>query len=200
MSASVETVAPPAAAAGHHAAPPREQRIYGVLGEFDNADALLAAAHAAYAAGWRRLDAYTPIPIDGLAAAIGRRRSWVPLIVMVAGFSGAAGGYFMQWFSMTYDYPYNIGGRPFHSWPMFIPITFELGILCGSVIGALSMLALNGLPRPHHPLFKVPGFERATIDRFFLCLEASDPKFENTDAVGAFLKRAGAVATTEVEA
>jgi hypothetical protein len=195
MAALVETAPPSAHApsAGH-----RDQRIFGVIAEFESSDAVLAAARAAYAAGWRKLDAYTPFPVDGLGEAIGRRRSWVSLIVMVAGFSGAAGGYFMQWFSMTYDYPYNIGGRPFHSWPMFFPITFELGILCGSLAGVFGMLALNGLPRLHHPIFKVPGFERASIDRFFLCLEASDPHFESAESAEAFLIRAGAAATAEV--
>ena len=195
MTALVES-APPAAhalTAGHP-----DQRIFGVLAEFKDSDILLAAARAAYAAGWRRMDAYTPFPVDGLGEAIGKRRSWVSLIVMVAGFSGAAGGYFMQWFSMTQAYPYNIGGRPFHSWPMFIPITFELGILCGSLAGVFGMLALNGLPRLHHPIFKVPGFERASIDRFFLCLEASDPLFESAAVAEGFLMRAGAAMTAEV--
>ena len=183
---------------GHHAA--TTPRLHGVLAEFPDSDTLLAAARAAQAAGWRRMDAYTPVPIEGLGEAVGKRFSWVPLIVMIAGFSGAAGGFFMQWFAMGYHYPYNIGGRPFNSWPMFIPITFELGILCGSLAGAFGMLALNGLPRLHHPVFKVPGFERASIDGFFLCLEARDPKFENAETATAFLTRAGAVATTEVAA
>ncbi len=178
----------------------RRRPLHGVLGEFATAETVLAGARAAHAAGWRRMDAYSPFPVDGLGEAIGRRRSWVPLVVLIAGFSGAAGGYFMQWYSMTIDYPYNIGGRPFHSWPMFIPITFELGILCGSLAGVFAMFAFNGLPRLHHPIFKVPGFEHATIDRFFLCLEASDPKFENADTAIAFLMRSGAVATAEVEA
>src|SRR5207247_6674636 len=117
---------------------------------------------------------------------IGGRRAVVPLIVLFGGIGGGAGGYFMQWFAMAADYPLNVGGRPFHSWPSFVPITFELTVLCAALAGFIGMLALNRLPQPHHPLFAAPGFERATRDRFFLCIEACDANFTR-DATRRFL-------------
>ena len=180
----------PAGAAG----PP----LYGVLGEFADEHALLAAAKKVYRAGYRRADAFSPVPVDGLAEALGRRRSWVPPIVLVGGLGGATLGYLTQWFSATIDYPFNIGGRPFHSWPMFIPITFEMGILGAALSGVAAMFALNRLPRLHHPLFAVPGFERASVDRYFLCIEASDPKFGDAARTQRFLLGAGASYVVEV--
>ena len=154
------------------------QRLHGLLAVFDSAEALLAAATRAYAAGYRRMDAYTPVPVDGLAQALGRKKTIMPLIFLLGGIAGGTGGYFMQWYSMTIDYPYNIGGRPFHSWPMFIPVTFELTVLAAALSGVLGMLYLNGLPRLRHPIFGAPGIERATLDRFVLCIETTDPKWD----------------------
>jgi hypothetical protein len=151
--------------------------LYGLAAMFETPEALRAAAQQAYQAGYRRMDAYSPIPIEGLAQALGHKSTKLPLIVLLGGIAGGAGGYFMQWYSMAIDYPLNIGGRPFHSWPMFIPITFELTVLSGALCGVFGMLFLNGLPRLHHPIFKAPEIERATLDRFFLCIEASDPRW-----------------------
>ncbi len=164
------------------------QRLHGLLARFDTSEELLAATGQAYAAGYRKMDAYSPIPIEGLAQALGRGRTVMPLIVLLGGIAGGTGGYFMQWFSMAIDYPYNIGGRPFHSWPMFIPVTFELTVLLAAISGVVGMLYLNGLPRLHHPIFHAPGIERATVDRFFLCIETTDPKWDR-EATRAFLEQ-----------
>jgi hypothetical protein len=116
--------------------------------------------------------------VDGLAEALGFHRNRIPRMVFLGGLFGGVGGFFMQWFSATIHYPLNIGGRPFNSWPAFIPITFELTILCAALSAVLSMLWFNGLPRPHHPVFNVPNFALASRNRFFLCLQARDPLFE----------------------
>ncbi len=158
-----------------HAA--QEMSLYGLTGMFASGDALLEATQKAYEAGYRQMDAYSPVPVDGLAEAMGRRGTPMPLIVLCGGVTGGFTGWFMQWFSATYDYPFNIGGRPFNSWPMFIPIIFELTVLFAAVSGVLGMLFLNGLPRYHHPIFAAQGIERATVDRFFLCIESADPRW-----------------------
>lgn len=151
--------------------------LYGLLAEFPSGEALVEAARRTHAAGYRRFDAYSPMPVDGLAEAVGFRGTRIPLVVLVGGILGAATGYFMQWYLMAVDYPLNIGGRPLHSWPAFIPVTFELTILFAALAAVLGMLGLNRLPMPYHPLFAVPKFSWATQDRFFLCVEATDPTF-----------------------
>jgi hypothetical protein len=155
---------------------------YGLLAVFDSAEALLSAAKKAHAAGYRQMDAYSPVPVEGLAEALGRKKTRMPLVFLLGGIAGGTSAYFMQWYSMAVDYPYNIGGRPFHSWPMFIPVTFELTVLLAAISGVCAMLFFNGLPRLHHPIFQAPGIERASLDRFFLCLESADPMWhaENT--------------------
>ena len=158
----------------------RQDNLHGMVGAFSSGATLVEATRKAYEAGYRRMDAYSPIPVEGLAEAMGRRGSAMPLIVLLGGLIGGFTGWFMQWFSATYDYPFNVGGRPFNSWPMFIPIIFELTVLFAAVSGTLGMLFLNGLPRLHHPIFHAPGIERATVDRFFLCLEAADPRWDRT--------------------
>jgi hypothetical protein len=153
--------------------------LYGLMASFDGQKQLVEAAQRAHANGYRRMDAYSPFPVEGLADALGRKSRGVPLIFLVGGILGCLAGYFMEWFAMAVDYPMNIGGKPLHSWPMFIPISFELTILCSALLGFFGTLALNGFPQPYHPVFNVPEFrDHASRDGFFLCIEASDPQFD----------------------
>ena len=169
--------------------------IYGLLAEFVTAAEILAATRQARAAGYRQMDAYTPYPVEGLAAELGLRATRIPFVVLMGGLVGAGVGFLMQYYSMAIDYPFNSGGRPYNSWPVFIPITFELLILVGAFAAFLGMMLLNGLPRFHHPLFSVPQFDRSSQDRFFLCIEATDPQFDRhtTAEFLATLKPQGAV-------
>jgi len=155
-----------------------EGELYGVMAEFPNASALLWAAKSTYREGYRNVDAYTPYPVDDLASALGHRFTAVPFITLLGGIAGGLGGYFLQWYAMAYDYPLNIGGKPLNSWPMYIPVTFELTILCASLAGFFGMLILNKFPQPYHPVFNAPEFAGVSQDKFMLCISASDPKFE----------------------
>lgn len=162
--------------------PPQEEveipGLYGLMAEFESAEQLIAAARAVRNAGYRRVDAFTPFPVDGLDEAIGFRTNAIPLIGLFAGLTGAVTGFLMQTAIHVVAWPINVGGRPLFSWPSFIPVTFELAVL----FAALSMLAglfiLNGHPEPYHPVFNVAAFERASCDRFFIAIQASDPLFE----------------------
>lgn len=151
---------------------------YGLLGEFEDPDVLTAAVRRMRAAGYRRLDAFSPYPVDGLAQALGRRWNWVPLLTVGGGLTGAVAGYLLQYWVSVIQYPLNVGGRPLHSWPAFIPITFETALLGAAGAAGLGMLALNRLPQPHHPLFNVPAFARVSQDGFFLLVEARDMLFD----------------------
>lgn len=173
-------------------------RLYGLLAEFESPDDLLAAAHRAHADGYRRMDAYTPFPIEGLSEAIGFHHNRLPLLVLIGGIVGAGTGFFSQYWAAVIDYPLNVGGRPFNSWPSFIPVTFEVTILVAALTAVLGMLALNGLPMPYHPVFNAPRFALATRDRFFLCIEAADPRFD-PDGTRAFLESLGAREVSDVE-
>jgi hypothetical protein len=172
--------------------------LYGLLAEFRTAEELTAAARAVCEAGYRRVEAYSPHPVEGLADALGFKRTRLPLIVLVGGICGGLAGYALQWWTTVVAYPLNIGGRPLHSWPAFIPVTFELTILGASLAAVLGMLALNGLPRPHHPLFNVPDFSLASQNRFFLCVEATDAKFDPKSTT-EFFQQLGASKVTAVE-
>jgi Protein of unknown function (DUF3341) len=160
--------------------PPPAPRLYGLLAEFASPQELLDAVHAARAEGYREIDAYTPFPIEEVYEALGYHGSPLPLIVLAGGALGAAGGYLLQYWVSAVDYPLNIGGRPLHSWPSFIPITFEMTILIAGLSAVLGMLALNRLPTPYHPLFSVPRFALASRDRYFLSIKAADPKFDGS--------------------
>jgi hypothetical protein len=150
-------------------------------------------------AGYRRIEAYTPFPVEGLSEALALKRNNVPLITLIGGLTGGLGGFFFQYWASVIAYPLNIGGRPLNSWPAFIPVTFELTVLGAALSAVFGMLALNGLPRPHHPLFNVQRFvKHATSDRFFLCIEARDPKF-NLSESARFLKGLSAAHVSEVE-
>ena len=152
--------------------------IYGLLAEFDGPEELVAAARRVREAGYGRVNAFSPFPVDGLAEAVGVAKTRLPWIVLGGGLVGGLSGYALQYYGAVISYPINVGGRPLHSWPSFIPITFELTILCAALSAVLGMLALNGLPMPYHPLFNAPRFELASHNRFFVCVQADDPKFD----------------------
>ena len=170
---------------------------YGLVAEFDSARGLMSAAEKARDHGFRRMDAYSPFPVEGLMEALGHRAAVLPWIVLLGGVLGGIGGYLLQYYTSVHAYPLNVGGRPLHSWPMFIPVTFELTILGASLAAVLGMLAVNGLPMPYHPLFNVPRFALASRDRFFLCVMANDPKFDARQTA-EFLAGLGAREVTEV--
>jgi hypothetical protein len=164
-----------------------ETQIYGLMAEFANPEALLAATRRARAEGYRRIDAYSPFPIEGLAEAIGFHKTRLPLIVLIGGIIGCIGGFYLQYWVSVIDYPINVGGRPLNSWPSFIPVTFELTVLVAALSAVLGLLALNGLPMLYHPVFNVERFELASRNRFFFCIEATDPKFDR-EATRRFLE------------
>jgi hypothetical protein len=168
------------------------------MAEFDSPETLLEASRRAFAEGFRRMDAYSPFPVDGLAEAIGFPRTRVPLIVLIGGIVGCIGGFWLQYWVSVIDYPINIGGRPLNSWPSFIPVTFELTILLAALAAFFSVLGLNRLPMPYHPVFNVERFELASRNRFFLCIEAADKKFE-LERTRRFLDEIGSLGTYEVE-
>lgn len=172
--------------------------LYGVMAEFSNPTDLVAAARSTYEAGYRRINGYSPYPIEELSEAIGFTHSSLPLIVLIGGIVGGLGGFFMQYWMEVIDYPLNVGGKPFNSWPAFIPITFETTVLCAAFAAVFGMLALNKLPQPYHPVFNAPNFALATRDRFFLVIEANDPKFNHAEVVD-FMKTLGAVEVNDVE-
>ncbi len=170
---------------------------FGLVAEFASATDLLAAAKKTTTAGYRAVDTYSPFSVNGLAEAIGDRKNSVARFCLAGGLLGGIGGYFMQDYALSASYPLDIGGRPFHNIPPYIPITFELTILGAALFTAIGMIALAGLPMPHHPLFGLKGFERATTDRFFLSIEASDPLYERSKTE-AFLASLNPLRVTEV--
>ena len=149
-----------------------------MVAEFENPTALVQAVHSARSAGYTRMDAYTPFPVEGLPEALGFHRTKMPMLILLGGLTGALSGFALQYYCAVVSYPVNVAGRPLNSWPSWIPVTFELTILLASLTAVFGLLALCGLPMPYHPLFHVPRFNRATRDGFFLCIEAIDPRFE----------------------
>src|SRR5215470_2586274 len=178
---------------------PRANVVYGLLGEFDTPQQLLEAAKRVREAGYRRVDAYAPFPIEGLSQALGlgRKHDLVPLLTLIGGLGGGLSGFFFQLWVNASSYPMNIAGRPLNSWPAFIPVTFELTVLGASLSAVFGMLALNRLPQPHHPLFNVERFKHASTDKFFLCVLSHDPKFHLAETA-RFLQSLNAQHVTEV--
>jgi Protein of unknown function (DUF3341) len=186
----------------HTTATPGHRRhappLYGVMAEFENPNDLVAAARRVYSLGYRRINGYSPYPIEELSEAIGFTHTSLPLIVFIGGLLGGIGGFLMQYWIEVIDYPINVGGKPFNSWPAFIPITFECTVLAAAFSAVLGMLVLNRLPQPYHPVFNVPNFALATRDRFFLAVEANDSKFDHGEVV-ALLKSLNALEVNDIE-
>jgi ActD protein len=175
----------------------KEAPIYGLLVEFETPEQLLHAVRSAHKAGYRKMDAYTPFPVEHLPEELGFHHTNLPLIVLIGGLVGCAVGFAMQYWIAVIDYPLNIGGRPLNSWPAFIPVTFEMTILVAALAAVLGMLALNGLPMPYHPLFNSPRFALASRNRFFLCIEARDKRFDR-EATAKFLSDLNPKGVSEV--
>lgn len=170
---------------------------HGMMAEFDTPSALVAAAHATHAAGYKKVEAYTPYPIEEVSEALEHHRSKMPLVVLGGGIFGACAGFGLAYWSSVIEYPMNIAGKPFNSWPAFAIPTFETTILFAAFAAVFGMLALNGLPMPHHPVFNVPAFERASRDRYFLCIEATDSRYD-TNETRRFLEALRPLEVTEV--
>ncbi len=171
--------------------------IFGLMAEFDTPTDLVVAARTTYAEGYRKIDAYSPFPLEELSEAVGFGYSRMPLVVLVGGCLGLITALLLQYWISALSYPINVGGRPLASWPAFLVVTFEMTVLGAALFAIFGMLALNGLPMPYHPVFNVPRFVFATKDRFFLCIEATDPQFDR-DATQRFLETLGPKEISEV--
>jgi hypothetical protein len=167
------------------------------MAEFHAPEEIVKAADAVYAAGYRRVDAYTPYPMEDVLDALHLHETHVPKLALAGGLLGMAGGWALQYWSSVVEYPMNIGGRPFNSWPAFIVPTFETTVLGAAFATVFGMLLLNGFPQPYHPVFNVESFATASRDRFFLCIESRDPKFD-LEEVRELLRGLGASEVSEV--
>jgi len=172
--------------------------LYGLLAEFATVEDLVAAARQARDAGYRRMDAFTPLPVEGLAEAVGYGHTRLPLLVLIGGLVGCGTGFYLQYYGSVYNFSLNVGGKPLDSWPAFIPITFELTVLFAALTCVFGLLAMNGLPTPYHPVFNVEKFALASRDRFFLCIKARDPKFDR-EKTREFLKSLKAREVMDIE-
>jgi Protein of unknown function (DUF3341) len=195
------TATPPTARPGadpaHYTENAAEPKVYGLLAEFETGDAMAAAARKATAAGYTRMDCYSPYPVGDAADAMGFPKSEMGPVMFIGGLTGACAGFLMQYWANAYGYPLNVGGRPYFSWPSFIPITFEMMVLTTALTGLFGLIAICGLPRYNHPLFNSKAFDRASRDRFFLCIESVDPKYDAA-ATRAFLNELHPLSVEEV--
>jgi hypothetical protein len=173
--------------------------VWALMAEYESAEALVAAAQAAHAAGYRDAEAYAPYAVDGLADALGFRRSRIPAFTLIGGLAGGVGGYFLQWYAAAVSYPEEVGARPLHSWPMFVPVAFEMTILFAALTAFFAVLIGNRLPRLAHPIFDAPDFDLASRNRFFLCLRCDDPAFDG-DRAAALLDSTKPLRRAEVAA
>ena len=170
---------------------------YGLMAEFDNSTALVEAAWRAHHEGYRKMDAYSPIPIEELNEALELKRTRLPLLVLIGGILGGLGGFSLEYWISVIAYPMNVGDRPLNSWPQFIPVTFETTVLGAALTAFFGMWALNKLPQPYHPVFNVDAFSRASTDRFFLVIEMRDPRFDRTSTWN-FLESTHPIGVSEV--
>lgn len=173
-------------------------QIYAIAAKFDDPEKLKAAAEKTRDAGYKKIEAYSPFPIHGMGEAVGMGRPILAWVIFAGGLAGLAGGWYLEYWVSVLELPYNIGGKPLNSWPAFVPIMFECTILAAALTAVIGMFAFNGLPRPHHPIFNCPGFDRASQDMFFLAVEAEDPKFDRT-ATAQFLEELEPLEVVEVE-
>jgi Protein of unknown function (DUF3341) len=155
-----------------------ESPLFGVMAEYETPEALIEAATRVREAGYKKMDAYTPFPVEGMSEALGIRDKWILILMLCAGLIGCLNGWLLQYYANVAAYPFNIGGKPIISWPLMVVVMFESTVLTSALTGVFGMFILNGLPELYHPMFGVPGFERASQDRFFLCIEQSDKKFD----------------------
>lgn len=174
------------------------RKIFAVAAEFEDEHQLLDAARKTREAGFSKFEAYSPYPIHGMREAIGFERPMLAWVIFAGGLAGLIAGFSLCYWVSAIELPYNVGGRALNSWPSFIPVTFECTVLAASLTAVVGMLAFNGLPRPNHPMFNTPGFERVTQDRFFLAVESDDPNFDRVETVN-FLRSLNPREVTEVD-
>jgi|YelNatPaOPRAMG01_1025707.scaffolds.fasta_scaffold25208_2 hypothetical protein len=172
-------------------------RVYGIVAEFADTDKLIAGTEKAKDAGYTRMDAYTPYPVEGLDDLMGFREPFLPWLAFFGGIFGAVAGFGLQYWTSVIDYPMNVGGKPDNSWQAFLPVTVETTILFAALAVILGMLLFNGFPYPWHPIFNAPDFDRVSTDRFFLCIESRDPLFD-LEETRLLLESADALHVSEV--
>ena len=181
-----------------HAAP-HENPLYGVMAEFDSVQALVDGSKRAVAAGFTRMEAYSPIPVEELNDIIHKKRTILPKLSLLGGLTGMATGFALQYWASAIEYPMNVGGRPYATWPAFVVPSYELTILFSSLVAAIGMFMLNGLPQPYHPVFNVERFSMASSDKFFLVIESADPRFDHAGTT-RFMLELGAKGVYDVAA
>ena len=181
-----------------HSSEPAQNLIHGVMAEYSEPEALIEGIQKIRGLGYKQMEAYTPFPVEGLTEALGKPKTKIQWAILCGAICGGTGAFAFQCWTLMSAYPLNLGGRPAFSWPAFMPVTFELTVLSAAFTAVIGMLVLNGLPQPYHPVFNVKEFDAASKDKFFLCVESKDPKF-NVENLKAAFKNAGAEAVYEVE-